>query len=103
MAEVAGKGGSVAEEKNLPYHVIQTHIILNDWPGHFILPISAVKLREEPYDAGQTHIIFPTGQVTDLLIYRQRSFFPSLLYLQPGWKVVSELEIKLCHSFNLPR
>jgi hypothetical protein len=33
MAEVAGKGGAVAEERNLPYHVIQTHIILNDWPG----------------------------------------------------------------------
>jgi hypothetical protein len=37
MAEVAGKGGSVAEEKNLPYHVIQTHIILNDWPGHTLI------------------------------------------------------------------
>jgi hypothetical protein len=42
MAEVAGKGGSVAEEKNLPYHVIQTHIILNDWPGHISLPLYAV-------------------------------------------------------------
>jgi hypothetical protein len=45
MAEVAGKGGSVAEEKNLPYHVIQTHIILNDWPGHFSLPLPAVNCR----------------------------------------------------------
>ncbi len=33
IAEVAGKGGHVALERNLPYHIIQTHIILNDWPG----------------------------------------------------------------------
>lgn len=33
MAEVAGRGGTVAQERILPYHIIQTHIILNDWAG----------------------------------------------------------------------
>jgi len=49
MAEVAGKGGSVAEEKNLPYHVIQTHIILNDWPGLVSVMSSWLSGTVEPH------------------------------------------------------
>ena len=60
MAEVAGKGGLVAHERNLPYHVIQTHLILNDWPGRYQVPIYAVmriRIRGSGY-AGNKSLIW---------------------------------------------
>ena len=31
--EISGRGGALSQETESPYHVIQRHVILDDWPG----------------------------------------------------------------------
>ena len=31
--EISGRGGALSRETESPYHVIQRHVILDDWPG----------------------------------------------------------------------
>ena len=41
FAEISGRGGGVAREAESPYHVVQRHIILDDYPalvGHSFKP-----------------------------------------------------------------